>query len=87
MKRKAIKRGNTFWSHILKCRFHTKIIQKVRYTLYHWILHNHQVLKSPISNDFIYVSIDGNFEKQLIPKLLLQVYVQELHNSMVSPPE
>ena len=33
------------------------------------------------------MSIDGHSETQLIPKLLLQVSVQELHNSMVSSPE
>ena len=39
------------------------------------------------SNDFLKVSIDGHSETQLVPKLLLQVSVWELHNSMVSTSE
>ena len=44
-------------------------------------------MKSPIENDCLKFSIDGHYEPQLVPKLLLQVSVWELHNSMVSPPE
>ena len=44
-------------------------------------------MKYPIENDCLYVYIDGNSGKQLMPKFLLQVSVQELHNSMVSCPE
>ena len=42
---------------------------------------------SPIVNDCIKLSIDGQVEPQLVPKCLLQVSVRELHNSMVIPPE
>ena len=44
-------------------------------------------MQSPISNDFLKFSIDGHSEPHLIPKLLLQVSVQELHKSIVSTPE
>ena len=44
-------------------------------------------MQSPIENYFIYFSIGGNSEKQLMPKILLNVFVGELHNSIVSPPE
>ena len=44
-------------------------------------------MKYPIENDCLYVYIDGNSGKKLMPKFLLQVSVQELHNSMVSCPE
>ena len=44
-------------------------------------------MQYPISNDWLKVSSDGHSETQLLPKLLLQVYVQELHDIMVSPPE
>ena len=30
---------------------------------------------------------DDQAETQLVPKLLVQVFLIELHNSMVSPPE
>ena len=84
---KAIKTGNVLWSNITKRRGHKKINQEVREDLYHWIIHHPQVVKSLIANDCIYVSIDGNSEKKLMPKLLLQVSVREIHNSMVSPQE
>ena len=44
-------------------------------------------MQSPISNDCLKVSIDGHYEPQLVPKVLLQVSVWELHNIVVSPPE
>ena len=44
-------------------------------------------MKSTIANYCLYVSIYGNSKKQLMPKLLLQVSVEKLHNIMVSPPE
>ena len=42
---------------------------------------------SPIANYCIILSIDGQVEPQLVPKLLFQVSVIELHNSMVNTPE
>ena len=44
-------------------------------------------MKSPIANDGLKLSIDGQVENQLVTKLLLHVSVKELHNSMVGPPE
>ena len=44
-------------------------------------------MQSPIYNDCLKVSIGGHYEPQLVPKLLLQVSVQEIHNIMVSTPE
>ena len=41
-------------------------------------------MKSTIENNCLKVSIDGYSEPQLVPKLLLQVSVRELHNVMVS---
>ena len=55
--------------------------------LYNWILHHPQVVKYKIDNDCLKVSIDSHSETQLVPKLLLEVYVQELHNIMASQPE
>ena len=72
-KHKAIKKYNVLWSNIAKRHGHTKINQKVKEALYHWVIHNPQVVLSPIGNYCLYVSIDGNYEKQLMPKLLLQV--------------
>ena len=42
---------------------------------------------SLISNDCLKLSIDCQVEPQLVPKLLLQISVREIHNSIVSPQE
>ena len=47
-------------------------------------MHHPQVVQSPISSDCLKVKIYGHTEPQLFPKLLLQVSVQELYNSLVS---
>ena len=44
------------------------------------------IFQSPISNDCLKVLLDDQTEPQLVPKLLLQVFVRELHNSLVSDP-
>ena len=44
-------------------------------------------MKSPIENYCICVSIGGISKEKLVPKLLLQVSVQELYNTMMIPPE
>ena len=52
--------------------------------MYTWIKRHPQVVQSPISNDCLKVVLYDQTEPQLVPKLLLQVYVRELHNSLVS---
>ena len=47
-------------------------------------MHHPQVVQSPIANDYLKVKIDGYNETQLVPKLLLQVSIRELHNNLVS---
>ena len=54
--------------------------------MYACITHHPQVVKSPISNDCLKVMFGVQTEPQLVPKLLLQAYVRELHNSHVSDP-
>ena len=49
-------------------------------------MHHPQVVQSPILNDSLKVNIDGHTEPQLVPKLLLQVSIRELHNSLVIDP-
>ena len=44
-------------------------------------------MKYTIDKDCLKVSIDGQSEPQLVPTLLLQVSIRELHNIMVSPPD
>ena len=55
--------------------------------IYIWIIHHPKVVLSPISNDRLNLSIDEQSRPQLVPKLLLQILVRELHNITVSPSE
>ena len=75
------------WSSIPKIRGHSKINQQVKKDIYKFILQHPQVVVSPIAYDCLKLSIEGKVEPQLAPKLLLQVSVIELHNSMVIPTE
>ena len=52
--------------------------------MYECITSHPQVFQSPIFNDCIKVIFDDHIEPQLVPTLLLQVSVRELHNSLVS---
>ena len=46
-------------------------------------MHHPQVVQSPIVNECLKVKIYGHTEPQLVPKLLLQVSVREIHNNLV----
>ena len=81
---KAIKFGNIPWALKQKRKGNSKIYEPIKKSLYNWIIHHPQVVQSPIVNDCLKVRIDGHTETQLVPKHLLQVYVRELHNTLVS---
>ena len=63
---------------------HEKNDEQIKNYLSDWIMHHPQILQSPIVNDFTKVKIDGHTEPQLVPKLLLQVSIRELHNKLFS---
>ena len=63
-----------------------KINEQIKRYLYTWITRHPQVVQSPTSNDCLKVVLDDQTEPQLVPKLLLQVSVRELHKSLVSDP-
>ena len=86
-KRKYIRTGCMLWSSITKRQGHKKINTQVKKSLYNWIIQHPQVVQSPMAKNCPKVSIDGHYEKQMVPKLLLQVYGKELHSIMVSQPE
>ena len=46
-----------------------------------------QVAQSPIFKYSLKFNIDGHTRLKIIPELLLQVSVRELHNSLVSEPD
>ena len=54
--------------------------------MYTWITRHPQVVQSPISNDCLKVVLDDQTEPQLVTKLLVQVSVREIHNSLVCDP-
>ena len=54
--------------------------------MYEWIAGKPQFFQSPISNNCLKVMFDDQTEPQLVQKLLLQVYIRELHNRLVSDP-
>ena len=60
-----------------------KINKQIKRNFYIWITRHPQVVQSPISNYCLKVMLDDQTEPQLVPKLLLQVYVRELHNILV----
>ena len=69
-----------------KRKGHSKINEQIKRNLYTWITRHPQVFQSPISNDFLKVVLYDQTEPTLVPKLLPQVSVRELHNSLVSDP-
>ena len=83
-KRKSVRADIMMWSSITERRDHAQINEFVRRALYSWLLQHPKVVQSPIANDYLKLSIYGKAEPQLVPKLLLQVSVREIHNIMVS---
>ena len=71
---------------IKKKKGHSKINDQIKRNMYACITRHPQVVQSPICNDFLKVIFDDQTEPQLVPKLLLQVSVRELQNSLVSDP-
>ena len=69
-----------------KRKGHSKINEQIKRNLYTWITRHPQVVQSPIYNDCLKVVLYDQREPTLVPKLLLQVSVRELHNSLVSDP-
>ena len=85
-KLRAMKVGNRLWTNRTKRKGRSKINELIKHNIYAWITRHPQVCQSPISNDCLKVIFDDQTEPQLVPKLLLQVSVRELNNSLVSYP-
>ena len=69
-----------------KRKGHSKINEQIKRSLYTWITRHPQGVQTPISNNCLKVMLDDQTKPQLVPKLLLHVFVIELHNSLVSDP-
>ena len=63
---KAIRMGSSLWSSIHNRRGHTKINASVKKALYIFLCRP-QVVKSPIANDLLKVSIDGPTKNSFPP--------------------
>ena len=68
---------------IKKRKGHLKINDQIKRNLYAWITRHPQVVQSQNFNHCLKVIFDDQTEPELVPKLLLQVSVRELHNSLV----
>ena len=77
---------NSLLTKKTKRKGHSKINEQIKRNMYTWITRDPQVFQSPISNDCLKVMLYDQTEPQLVPKLLLQVSVRELHNSLLSDP-
>ena len=69
-----------------KPKGHSKINEQIKRNLYTWITRHPQFFQLQISNDCLKVMLYDQTGPQLVPELLLQVSVRELHNSLVSDP-
>ena len=65
---------------------HSEINEQIKRNMYTWITRHPQVVQSPTSNDCLKVMLDDQTEPQLVTKLLLLVFLREIHNSLVSDP-
>ena len=81
-----MKVGNIQWTKKIKLKGHSKINEQIKRNIYSWITIHPQVVQSPISIFSLKVMFDDQTEPQLVPKLLLQVSVRELHNRLLSYP-
>ena len=69
--RKTIKAGSVLWPSIPKRPGQKKLKNGLRIFFNDWILQHPQVVQSPISNDWLKVSIAGHYEPQVATKLFL----------------
>ena len=83
-KYRAIKFGSSLCKNKTKQRGHSKINDQIKRKIYTCITRHPHVVQSPIFNYCLKVIFDNKTEPQMAPKLLLQVSVEELHNSLVS---
>ena len=56
----------------------------MKLNMHAWITRHQQVVQSPFSNYCLKVMFDDQTEPQLVRKLLFQLSIRELHNSLVS---
>ena len=85
-KRKAIKFVNKPFTLKQKRKWHSKIYEQIKKSLYNFIMHNLQVVQSPIANDCLKVKIDGHTEPQLVQNKYFR-YLSENFITTLLPPQ
>ena len=88
MNRQALKdeQDCSFWSPAKRCKGFKEINYIVKSYLQKWIICHQRVMQSTIFNYYITVKFDdgnGGLKTELSQKVLLQVYVHELHMDML----
>ena len=79
-----MKVGTRQWTKKTKRKGNLKINKQIKINLYSRIAFHPQVVQSPIYIYCLKVMFDDQTETQLVPRLLLQVSVRELQNSLLS---
>ena len=74
--RKVIKSGTKKFELKQMRKVNSKINDQIKKSLYDWIMHHPQVVKSPIVNVCMKLKSYGHTEPQLVPNILLQVYIR-----------
>ena len=81
-----MKVSTSLWTNLKKTERALKINEQIKINLYAWITRHPQVVQSPIYKDSLKFMFDDKIEPQLVLKLLLQVSLREMNNSLVSYP-
>ena len=82
---KAVKSGKKNWFTVKKHRGLKIIIPTLKSTVQDWVINNPHVIVSPIKNDCVKIRASCKNENQFVLKLLLQIYLRDIHNDMVRP--
>ena len=64
-------KGTPLWYSITQNKWYTKINKSVKQYPHKWTINNIQVVKPPIENDLIKMSIDGNTDF-FVPEILFK---------------
>ena len=82
-----VKNTSVKWS-IKPCIVRTKNISKALIKeRVDWIMKNYNVRQSPITRDTLLIADADTKVKRRVPKLLLECYMQQLHNELISSPD
>ena len=74
----------TIFSHVVKSKGWTKVNKELEEKVHSFIENHPNAVQSPIMNDCVSVRDKADpIKVEKIPKLLLQVSIQELHNDLI----